>query len=80
VGDTGCGLTAEVKERLFEPFFTTKGRGSRRSRGMGLAVVYAAVKNADGFVQVEGELGIGTTFRVYLHLAERDGTAGADDR
>jgi PAS domain S-box-containing protein len=73
VADTGCGLTAEVKERLFEPFFTTKGRGAGRSRGLGLAVVYAAVKNAGGFIQVDGEPGAGTTFRVYLPLAEPQG-------
>jgi two-component system cell cycle sensor histidine kinase/response regulator CckA len=80
VADTGCGLSANVKERLFEPFFTTKGRAARRSRGLGLAVVYAAVKNADGFIQAEGEPGVGATFGVYLPLAERNETAGPDGR
>ena len=46
VSDTGGGIEPEIREHLFEPFFTTKGHGARRSRGMGLAVVYAAVKNA----------------------------------
>ena len=77
VSDTGCGIAPEVRERLFEPFFTTKSLGSRRSRGMGLAVVYAAVKNANGLIEVEGEPGAGTTFRVYLPLASaRPETAG----
>jgi signal transduction histidine kinase len=71
VSDSGCGITPEVRERLFEPFFTTKARGSRRSRGLGLAVVYAAVKNANGVIEVEGEPGVGTRFRVYLPLWEQ---------
>jgi CheY-like chemotaxis protein len=70
VRDTGAGITPEVKERLFEPFFTTKSRAARGSRGMGLAVVYAAVKNAGGYIEVEGQPGSGTTFRVCLPLAE----------
>jgi signal transduction histidine kinase len=71
VTDTGCGIAPEVKERLFEPFFTTKARGSRRSRGMGLAVVYAAAKNANGLIHVDSEPGAGTTFRVCLPLEEQ---------
>ncbi len=66
VADTGYGMTDEVKERLFEPLFTTKERGLRSGRGMGLAVTYGAVRNADGFIQVDSEVGVGTTFRVYL--------------
>ncbi len=71
VSDTGCGISPEVQERLFEPFFTTKSRGSRRRRGMGLAIVYAAVKNAGGLIQVEGTPGAGTTFRVCLPLVDQ---------
>jgi signal transduction histidine kinase len=71
VSDAGCGITPEVRERLFEPFFTTKSPGSRRSRGLGLAVVYAAVNNANGLIEVEGDPGAGTTFRVYLPLWEQ---------
>ncbi len=68
--DTGCGMTAEVKERLFEPLFSTKARGPEGARGMGLAVVYAAVRNAGGFIQLESEADAGTTFRVYLPSGE----------
>jgi signal transduction histidine kinase/ActR/RegA family two-component response regulator len=70
VSDTGCGMTRQVERRIFEPFFTTKSRGARRGRGMGLAIVYAAVKNADGFIEVDSRVGVGTTFRVYLPLGE----------
>lgn len=79
VADTGSGITEEVKERLFEPFFTTKSSGTRSRRGMGLAVVYAAVKNAHGLIQVEGEPGVGTTFRVCLPLAESAEGATPDE-
>ncbi len=76
VRDTGGGITPAVKDRLFEPFFSTKAQASRRSRGMGLAVVYAAVKNADGFIEVDTAPGLGSTFRVYLPLEQ---LAASDD-
>jgi PAS domain S-box-containing protein len=66
IRDTGCGVPPELKERLFEPFFTTKTRATSRSRGMGLAVAYAAAKNAGGFIEVESQPGAGATFRVHL--------------
>jgi signal transduction histidine kinase len=59
-------MAPSIKERIFEPFFTTKAQASSRSRGMGLAIVYAAVRNAGGFIEVAAEPGAGTTFRVYL--------------
>jgi signal transduction histidine kinase len=80
VSDTGCGFSAEVQERLFEPFFTTKRGKARRSRGMGLAVVYAAVKNAGGRIQVSGKPGTGATFQVWLPLADPVEIAAEDDR
>jgi signal transduction histidine kinase len=70
ISDTGCGISPETEKRLFEPFFSTKDEGTGRRRGMGLATVYAAVKNANGAVQVDGKPGIGATFRVCLPLAE----------
>ncbi|MCP4247751.1 MAG: HAMP domain-containing protein [bacterium] len=69
VSDTGCGMPPEVMQRLFEPFFSTKPRGPSGRRGLGLSVVYAAVNNAGGFVQVESQLEVGTTFRVFLPMA-----------
>lgn len=69
VCDTGPGMSAAVKNRLFEPLFSTKHRNGFGRRGMGLAIVYAAVSHAGGFVQIDSTIGRGSTFRVYLPVA-----------
>jgi two-component system cell cycle sensor histidine kinase/response regulator CckA len=64
VADSGPGIPPEVLTKIFEPFFTTKPVGE--GTGLGLATVYGIVKQADGWIHVESELGKGAAFRIFL--------------
>jgi signal transduction histidine kinase/ActR/RegA family two-component response regulator len=64
VSDTGCGMNADVLKHLFEPFFTTKALG--KGTGLGLASVYGAVRQHQGWLNVDSRPEHGTTFRLYL--------------
>jgi signal transduction histidine kinase len=66
VTDTGSGIAAEHLPHIFEPFFTTKDKGE--GTGLGLATSYAVVQQHGGRIDVETEVGRGSTFRVYLPI------------
>lgn len=69
VSDTGVGIPKEQIKQVFQPFFTTKDEGT----GLGLAITYGIVQEHNGAIEVESEVGVGTTFRILL---PRNGSGG----
>ena len=78
VSDTGCGMVPGVLAHVFEPFFTTKGVG--KGSGLGLSSVYGTVAQHRGWVNAESVLDYGSTFTLYLALADRQGSYPAPSR
>jgi len=69
VEDHGTGISPEIQEKMFDPFFTTKEPG--KGTGLGLASVYGTVRSHNGAIEVYSESGNGTTFTIFLPLAEK---------
>jgi two-component system, cell cycle sensor histidine kinase and response regulator CckA len=75
ITDTGHGIPPQHMKRIYEPFFTTKPSG--KGTGLGLAMVYAIVKNHGGTIECASKVGEGTTFSIYFPALER--TSGEKD-
>lgn len=69
MSDSGCGMTEEVKSHIFDPFFTTKER--KLTTGLGLSTAYGIIQQHDEYINVYSNLGIGTTFTIYLPLTDQ---------
>jgi len=67
IQDKGIGIPKENQMLIFDPYFTTKQKGS----GLGLTICYSIIKNHDGFILVESEVGNGTTFHVLLPVSKQ---------
>ncbi len=70
ITDTGCGMTAEVLEKIFDPFYTTKAPG--KGTGLGMSMVYGFVKQSGGEIRIDSRPGQGTTISILLPRADSD--------
>ncbi len=74
IKDHGIGIPKKHLQKIFDPYFTTKEKGN----GLGLAITYSIIRKHDGYITVESEPGIGTTFHIYLPASLKQGPAEAD--
>ena len=78
IADTGSGIPPEIVNRIFDPFFTTKPVGS--GTGLGLSITHGIIRKHNGRVEVESELGKGTTFRLIIPISQPAATTLLQDQ
>jgi PAS domain S-box-containing protein len=76
VEDQGTGIPQEHLNKIFDPYFTTKEKGS----GLGLSICYSITKKHDGYIAVDSDTGVGTTFYVYLPASQKDVSVEPEQR
>lgn len=72
IRDQGIGIPEEHLSQIFDPYFSTKETGEQKGMGLGLATTYSIINRHDGHITVESEVGVGTTFTLYLPAHEKD--------
>jgi CheY-like chemotaxis protein len=77
ISDTGEGMPRDIQDKIFEPFFTTKDIG--KGTGLGLSMVIGIIRKHKGYIQVQSDIGKGTTFRIYLPLISGADAAWAEE-
>lgn len=70
ISDTGKGIPEDKVDNIFDPFYTTKEVGE--GTGLGLSISYGIIKEHNGRIEVESELGVGTTFKIYLPVRQEE--------
>jgi len=77
ITDNGCGMDAKTAEKIFDPFYTTKGVG--KGTGLGLSTAFGTITSHHGIIEVDSQIGSGTSFRIYLPIIESTKTDMAYD-
>jgi PAS domain S-box-containing protein len=79
IADTGHGIPPEIRQKIFDPFFSTRHSDGRRGSGLGLSIVQAIVSDHLGSIDLETEVGKGTSFAIYLPVC-RDAVKAAPEQ